>query len=354
MLTARELGAAGARVTLVERNQIGKESSWAGGGILSPLYPWRYSNPVTALASWSQRRYPQLASDLADDTGIDPQWTENGLLILDPQERDEALDWGVRTGNAVAQIETPEIANLEPGLAQTSASALWLPQVAQIRNPRLIKALRTSLETTGVTIREHTEIRKLRVASGRILGVEIDAAFLAAERVIVCAGAWSTQVLRSLGVIPQIKPVHGQMLLFAAKPETVQRIVLHASRYAIPRRDGHVLVGSTLEDIGFNKRTTAEAREDLYSSAIDLFPALAEAPIARHWSGLRPGSPGGVPYIGEHPKIRGLYLNSGHFRNGVVLGPASARLLADIVLGRPAILPPEPYAWDAPRLNWET
>ena len=353
MLTARELNAAGAKVCLLEKGRLGGEASWAGGGILSPLYPWRYAAAVTALAGWSQRHYPELARELADETGIDPEWTQNGLLVIDGEDHADALDWGKRTGNPVTRIERRDVANLEPALSDIPPTALWLQEVAQIRNPRLVKALLASLDRSGVAIREHTEVRKLRITDLRITGVETDGGFLAAGRAIVCAGAWSAQLLAGLDATPEIKPVHGQMLLYAAKPGLVTRIVLNASRYAIPRRDGHVLFGSTIEDIGFTKHTTTLVRDELHATALAMFPSLAGFPVERHWSGLRPGSPGGVPYIGRHPEIRGLYLNSGHFRNGVVLAPASARLLADMVLQRPPIVPPDPYAWDAPRPAWE-
>jgi glycine oxidase len=139
------------------------------------------------------------------------------------------------------------------------------------------------------------------------------------------------------------------MLLFRAAPGTISRMVLEDARYIIPRRDGRTLFGSTLEDVGFEKRTTPEARDELYALATERFPVLKGLPIEAHWAGLRPSSPAGVPYIGRHPEIEGLFINTGHFRNGIVLGPASARLAADLILGRTPILDPAPYAWNAPR-----
>jgi glycine oxidase len=139
------------------------------------------------------------------------------------------------------------------------------------------------------------------------------------------------------------------MILFHAQPGAISRIVLHNDRYVIPRRDGRVLVGSTVEHRGFDKTITDQARASLKQYALDHFPLLEQADIEHHWAGLRPGSPQGIPYIGPVPGIDGLYLNAGHFRNGVVLAPASARLMSDIVLGRNPILPPAPYALDAER-----
>jgi glycine oxidase len=172
---------------------------------------------------------------------------------------------------------------------------------------------------------------------------------LRADSVIVCAGAWSGQLLGGLPAPPDIRPVRGQMLLFAAAPGTISRMVLEGTRYVIPRRDGRTLFGSTIEDVGFEKRTTDDAREELHEIATRRFPILKQFPVEAHWAGLRPSSPAGVPYIARHPEIEGLFVNAGHFRNGIVLGPASARLVADLVLGRAPTLDPAPYAWTAAR-----
>lgn len=348
MLTARELARADIRVTLLERTQTGREASWAGGGILSPLYPWRYSPAVTALASWSQAAYPDLADQLHAESGIDPEYVRSGLLILDTDEQDRALSWASDSGNRVDVIGRSELTAYEPNLQDLPPQAMRMPAVAQIRNPRFTKALRAAIHDK-VEIREQTEVQELVVVNDRVRGVCTNTGKFRADRVVVCAGAWTRNLLADLDNAPAIEPVHGQMILFQASPGLVRHIVLHQDRYAIPRRDGRVLMGSTLEHIGFEKHTTDRARTELLAAAQTMFPALKEFPIEKHWSGLRPGSPQGVPFIGPHPKIDGLYVNAGHFRNGVVLSPASARLLTDLILGRNPILPSAPYALDAPR-----
>jgi glycine oxidase len=139
------------------------------------------------------------------------------------------------------------------------------------------------------------------------------------------------------------------MLLFKTAPGLIKRIVLEENRYVIPRQDGHVLFGSTLEEAGFDKSTTEAARKELHQLATERFPALQNYPVVKHWAGLRPGSPSGIPYIAAHPFLEGLYINTGHFRNGVVLGPASAKLMANLVTGTNPILPQEPYSLEALR-----
>lgn len=348
LLTARELALCGAGVTLVEMGDIGRESSWAGGGIISPLYPWRYVESVTALASWSQRAYPGLCTTLNDETGVDPELIRSGLLILDNEEIDQALVWGRDQGAGIQVLDGGDLHAREPGLGPRPDQALLMPAVSQVRNPRLVRALRQCLEGR-VAVREKEEVLDVLVTQGRVRGVRTPQGDLAADRVVVCTGAWTARLLERFGSKPQIEPVRGQMILFLARPGQINHVTLYRDRYVIPRRDGHILIGSTLEHTGFVKETTGEAKEALYRSAVELFPLLKRTPIEDHWAGLRPGSPSGIPYIGAYPGTEGLYLNAGHFRNGVVTGPASACLVTDLILGRAPIVDPSPYALNASR-----
>jgi glycine oxidase len=348
LMTARELAAAGSEVVLVEMGSTGRESSWAGGGILSPLYPWRYRGAVTALATWSQRAYPEFCQTLFEETGVDPEYTPSGLMILDPEATDLALNWAETEQISMELLSPSAVLDKEPELGFKTDAALWMPEIAQIRNPRLTKALHLSI-ASRIEIRESEEVLQLRVEGGRIEGVTTTAGSIDADNVIVCTGAWTAQLLEKLGRKPDIHPVRGQMILFFAKPGKIRHVTLCRERYVIPRKDGRVLIGSTLEEAGFEKRTTAEAKEELYRVAVEMFPLLKRTPIEDHWAGLRPGSPSGIPYIGPYPGAEGLFVNAGHFRNGLVTGPASARLIADIVLGREPILPPSAYALDSAR-----
>jgi len=346
LLTAHYLSQAGEDVTVLERQRIGQESSWAGGGILSPLYPWRYPPAVNLLARWSQRRYRALADELQAASGIDPEYIQSGMLILDDAENAAANAWASDNGARLRHLGGGELGRREPAVGPRPAGALLLPAVAQVRNPCLLLALRRDLERRGVRIAENTEVTRLLHRQGRIRGVATDDGEIVAERVVIAGGAWSTMLLREIDQAVEVTPVRGQMLLYRGTPGLLRHIVLHQGHYAIPRRDGRVLVGSTMEEVGFDKAVTTEARQALEDAARALVPALAEVPLERHWAGLRPGSPDGIPYIGPHPRLAGLYINTGHFRNGVVMAPASAHLLADLMLGRRPIVNPAPFAPD--------
>ena len=337
VLTALELQRAGAEVILLERDKIGRESSWAGGGIISPLYPWRYPDAVTRLAQYGQQHYPALLDTLHLESGIDPQYQKNGLLVIDQDENTQALEWAKRwhVDLQLLQDELPQ--QCEPALNSEFKSALWMPEVAQLRNPRLVKAMRAVLSSRRITCHEHSAVSSIRIKNNKVQGVTVADQQYNADQVLITGGAWSGQILKQLKLETTIKPVKGQMILLKGLPGQVKRIVLSEGRYIIPRLDGRILVGSTLEHTDFKKELTKTARDELYQSAIEIIPSLAGLEIEHHWAGLRPGSDNGVPYIGEHPQVQGLFFNAGHFRNGVVLGLASAQLAADIILKRDSL-----------------
>lgn len=332
-------------MSLVEAGEAGRESSWAGGGIVSPLYPWRYSAAVTALAHWSQDFYPGLARQLQEDTGVDPEVHVTGLYWLDLDDEAEALVWAQREGCPLYSVDIAEAYRDLPVLGSGFERAIHMPGVANVRNPRLVRALRAALAAMpNVELREHCPVTGFIQENGQIRGVTTAGGEIRAERVVLAAGAWSGELLGTLGLALPVQPVKGQMILYKCAEDFLPSMVLAKGRYAIPRRDGHILVGSTLEDAGFDKTPTEDALQSLRATAIELLPALADAQVVKHWAGLRPGSPDGVPYIGAVSGFDGLWLNCGHFRNGLVLAPASCQLLADLMLGREPIVDPAPYA----------
>lgn len=343
LLCARELVQAGQSVVVLDRAETGKESSWAGGGILSPLYPWRYSAAVTELARWSQGNFPGLIRDIIQNTGLDPEWVRSGLLIIGVEDGEKAEKWAEKYAISAKIVNSSEISHIQTGLSAPGQEAFWMPEIAQVRNPRLLAAIKRELSKKGVEFVEHDPVRTISHKNGKVTGVVTSIREIETDRCIIAAGAWSRDLCLGLDLDLDVKPIRGQMLLFKPVPGLLQRIVLKDNHYLIPRSDGRILVGSTLEDVGFEKGPTREAAEVLHQVALTLLPALEKSEIEAQWAGLRPGSPEGVPYVGVHPEISGFYVCTGHFRNGVVLGPASARLMADLILGREPILDPESY-----------
>ena len=347
LLTAFTLAAEVESVVLLDRADVGQESSWAGGGIVSPLYPWRYSPAVTALAHWSQDFYPQLAERLFAATDIDPEVHTTGLYWLDLDDEQEALEWAVRENRPLSAVDISAAYAAVPVLGAGYSRAIYMANVANVRNPRLVKSLKAALlALPNVTLHEQCEVSGFIREGDKVLGVHTAAGDVLGDRVVLAAGAWSGELLKTLGLELPVEPVKGQMILYKCASDFLPRMILAKGRYAIPRRDGHILVGSTLEYEGFDKTTTDSALESLKASAVELIPALADAEVVGHWAGLRPGSPEGIPYIGPVPGFDGLWLNCGHFRNGLVLAPASCQLLADLLSGREPIIDAAPYAPD--------
>ena len=344
MLTARELRLAGCDVTILDKSPAGRESSWAGGGILLPIYPWRQSPAISDLVMGSLHKYPDLNRELLDATGIDPQWRDCGLLICRNPDFAAAVSWCLQRGVTYQEAPTELLA----GLQSAFQNPLWLPEIAQIRNPRLLKSLQAYLLKLGVVFLENTQLLEIVSQNQRVQRVVTSAGNFIVQQLVICTGAWTSDVLQAL--VPEcalnlaIQPVKGQMLVFDAKPDTLPNMVLNDDQYLIPRQDGKILAGSTVEAAGFEKSTTSKAKQQLWEFATALLPALKQYPISHHWAGLRPGAPQGIPYIGRHPTIENLSINAGHFRNGLVMGPASAQLLADLLLDRPTSINPEPYA----------
>lgn len=339
--TALELARSGMKVSLIERSHAGQESSWAGGGILYPLLPWNYSAAATGLAQRSIGLFPNWIEALRNATGIDPEYQRCGMLVLPEFSPDKAQAW---CDTHATRLEIRPAHELISELA-VDEEALWLPDVAQARNPRLLRALRRQLEMLGVTIIEHTEVTGWQDDGSRITGAQTRHGLHSATCYVVSAGSWSRNLLGRHALNLDIRPIRGQMLLFKSEPGTLRSIILRNGIYLIPRLDGHILVGSTLEDVGFDKTTTEEAKAMLYAQATAILPHLKQAPLVQHWAGLRPGSPDNIPTIDRHPQLENLYINSGHFRYGVTMAPASAEILANLVLGRPQAIDIAPYRW---------
>ena len=323
-LTALALHDRGCQVTLVERNvvaaQTSGESSWAGAGILFPLLPWMYKDAVNQLAMAGARLYPALCERLLAETGIDPEYTQSGMQILPPFEETTAINW-------CESYQVP---------VEKKVNGLLLPTIAQVRPPHLLQALRQLLIQENVSLLENIQLIPLQLES-LANGEKINSwktttgLILEADSFVVTSGAWSYDLLKDTAVNLNIKPMRGQILLYENVSEKLENIIYSNGFYLVPRRDGLLLAGSTLEDVGFDKNTTEDVKLELQTKAESILPSLKHALIRKHWSGLRPGAPDNLPTIAAHPTIKNLYLNTGHFRYGLTMAPASAERVAALI-----------------------
>jgi glycine oxidase len=348
LMSAIELRQSGAEVLLLERGRIGQESSWAGGGILSPMRPWKYPAAGMELIDWSQLHYPELVATIHAASRIDPELVTSGMILFDQNEKVPAEKWGKAYNRQVRFINKAESLQLAPGLhPDLLECVIFLPDINQVRNPRLMKALHHYAIGLGVTVKEETPAQQILIDKKRITGVSTGEEDYHGEIVVVAAGAWSTPLIAPFTQRLEIKPIRGQIILFRSQLNKSYPILINGENYLIPRLDGRILAGSTVEDVGFDKSTTAEAYAELYAAAINLMPCLADCPVELHWAGLRPGSERPLPVIGAASDYEGLYLNIGHYRNGLLLANGSARLLRNLISNSTPIVDPNPYAYIA-------
>jgi glycine oxidase len=312
MMSARTLALSGAKVTLLDQGVCGQESSWAGGGIISPLYPWKYDDLTNQLSLASQAVYADLCAQILEDTGLDPQYLQSGLLMLDEYDSDVASTWLARYGLAY----------------QAHEKGALFANIAQVRNPRLIKALKADIISKGVNIVENTQVESLLLGHDKAMGVNTNQQKYLADHVVVCSGAWSSQWL---ALTEKIFPMKGQMIVLKSTPEVVEHIVLDQGRYIIPRKDGRILVGSTMQDVGFDRATDYQTQQSLHAFATQRFPGLGQAAVEHHWSGFRPASKSGKVMLGKHAEFDNVYLNTGHFRNGLNMAPESAKRIEKLI-----------------------
>lgn len=339
MLSAHELVSKGYAVNLFDQSTAGQESTWAGGGIISPLFPWRYDDAITHLTALSQQIYRNTLDELNEHSDINPEYCNSGMVMFDCKDSDNAKTWAKQFNIQLEPIDSKEIKKQFAYVNEGFEQALWMPQIHQIRNPRFAQLAKQSLLNRGVTFYENTPITAINAKNDVIESIQSKQQKFAADLTLICTGAWTGNFLNLIhnedDSHVQINPVHGQMLLLKVDKPLFKSIILQGGRYIIPRNDGHILIGSTTEMIGFKKQTTDPVKDVLLKYAIQTVPALKKAIIAKHWSGLRPGSIKGIPTISSHPRIKNLFINAGHYRNGLVTAPASAQLISQIINNDP-------------------
>lgn len=348
LMTARELAKEGATVTIYDRAEPAHAASWAGGGILSPLDPVNYPEALKPLVEHSQQRYPTLVEELQAATQINSQYWPCGYLHLPTNVNDESS-----ASEADKPVTSSMQSSVTPLVLPAKQAVAWYPEIAQVRNTKLLKALLDDIAQLGVSLCTHEPIVSLSAKQGRVtqLHTEVDAH--AVNQVIMCAGAHSRSLLANLQhdgeftvKAPSIAPVRGQMLLLKTPKDWLTTMVNIGQAYLIPRKgDSHdyVLIGSTLEAAGFDDNPNAAGQHHLLQLVEPYFPDIRRFPIMLQWAGLRPGSPDGIPTISQHPQFQNAWVHAGHHRNGILLAPASAQLCREMVLGQTLSMAAEPY-----------
>lgn len=364
LTTAWRLATAGRRVRLLERNpEAGQESSWAGAGIVPPRRIVPGLSPLELLQAHSVRLHTEWADELRHLTGVDNGYRRCGAVypafddVQATALREEAAAWsrsGVDAepldlvGHGPASLRTIEPALDSSARASPIVAAMFLPDEAQLRNPRHLQALRIVCERSGVEIVTGAEVQSFRLAGDRLVEVVTPQGTFAAEQFALCGGAWTGDLAAKLGLRLAVRPIRGQIALLNPGRNVLQRIVNVGRRYLVPRDEGRVLVGSTEEDVGYDKQSTDAVIAELVEFAAQTVPALRDAPLEHRWAGLRPFSVDGLPYLGRAPGIANLYVAAGHYRWGITLSPATTVCLTQLLLGETPLLDLAPFRLDRP------
>ncbi len=335
---AYELAQRSVPVVLLERGELAKESSWAGAGILTPATLEGAQEPMDRLrahslvqtASWSRR--------LATDTGIDNEYVVCGALevAMSPAEvpglEAIASRWRAQ-GVPIEELSKRELLRLEPNLSPELTAAIRLPTEAQLRNPFHSRALAAGSRQLGAELLTGHEALSLQCQGSNVVAAQTPQGTLEADVFVVTSGAWSPNLLRPFDLHLGGKPIRGQIALLGGDQPLVHQVVWAGSRYLVPRRDGRLLVGSTMEDAGFDTRPTAAGVHGLLELAQRLAPSVGDLTFEKAWAGLRPGSADGLPYIGPVPGVDNLFVAAGHSRSGVELAAGTALVTAQLLLG---------------------
>jgi glycine oxidase len=336
---AYELARRGATVRVVEAREPARAASWAGAGMLAPFTEAPSTEAFDAFCEASLERYPAFTASLLEDGGVDARLRLDGILeVAFDAETDARLRARVAVlrarGVAARYLERDEARSIEPVLGATCRGATLCEPEGHVDNRRLGRALVAACRALDVRIDAHTGDVALEADARRVLGVRGAEGFIPAHAVVNASGAWAG----ALAGVPErarvaVTPVKGQMLALAMPRGFVRHTIWVPGAYLVPRDDGRLLVGATVESVDFDTRVTAKGMHALLHAALDALPALRDLTVAETWAGLRPGTDDGLPYIGE-TSLAGYFVATGHYRNGILLAPATAALVADLLEGK--------------------
>jgi glycine oxidase len=343
---AWRLAQAGQRVVVIERGAIGQEASWAAGGMLAPLAEADGIDAFFELCVASRALYADFARELREASGIDIEYRTEGTLYLALTDEDEAelehrWQWQHAAGLNIKKLNAECVRKLEPLVTDKLRWALKFPDDHQVDNRRLVKALELAARKAGVVFQPRTEVLSVEIANAHVTGVLTSRERLAASTVILAAGSWSTTISLQTGPLQadrlshlvKVNPVRGQMAAFEMPEPPLQHVVYARDAYLIPRLSGYVIAGSTTEDAGYDKRNTAGGIASIIQRACTLAPALAAQPLVETWAGLRPKAADEWPVLGPDAEVQGLIYATGHYRNGILLTPITAKVISELVLG---------------------
>ena len=345
------LAQAGAKVEVFERGQAGRGATWAAAGMLAAAAEAEPGEErLLEITRWSQGLWPDFGRELEAASGQAIGYRDEGTLVVAPTRDDAArlratYDYQTGLGLALEWLGPAEARRREPYLGAGLAAAVFSPADHQVDNRRLAEALRVAFVKAGGALHERTEVTAIETSAGRVTGLELGDRRVAADAVVLAAGAWSAE-LPGLpeAARPPVRPVKGQALALAMDPgqPLVTHVVWAPGIYLVPRAEGSLIVGATVEEKGFDESLTAGGVFALLEAAWRAVPAIEELTIEDLWVGFRPTSRDDAPILGPTP-VEGLLLATGHHRNGILLAPATAAAVSRCILSGDLPAPARPF-----------
>ncbi|MBI3324930.1 MAG: glycine oxidase ThiO [Candidatus Omnitrophica bacterium] len=332
---ADELARRGRRVCLIERGTVGGESSKAAAGILAAQLDIERPGPFFELCQASRRMYASWVRSLESRSKISVGYHQEGVLHValtkaDAARMERRRRWQAKLGLAVERWTPAEIRRQEPAVDGRLVAGFFFPLESQVDNARLMDALAVACRKAGVTVMEGATVTRLAIERGRVKGALTNRGLFRAQVAVNCLGSWAGFDWRLQAAV---SPARGQILAYDAPKGLLRHAVMATNSYGVQRRNGRLLVGSTIELVGYDKRVTLDGMERILSGFRQFIrpEALARCTFQEAWAGLRPHSADGLPIIGP-TRITGLYAAFGHFRHGILLAPLTARLMAESIV----------------------
>lgn len=333
---AYEIAKRGASVTLLEYGKTGMQATNAAAGMLAPLTETHAPDAMMRFGMLALQHYPRVVAELEAAAGFDVEYRQQGILkVAFTQDDADALRrrfaWQREMGVALDWLESADLRVLEPRLTERAIAGVFSPLEATVSNQLLALALERAAMQNGASIVQRAPVTAARRSRGRVTEVTAGGETYTAETIVLAAGARSGQIGRKLGVALPVAPVRGQMIALGGMSAPIHRVVWGPDGYLVPRVNGHVFAGATVEDVGFRRRTTRDGVRAMRAMASALVPQLASAQVRFEWAGLRPGTPDGAPIIGPVFDTN-VVAATGHYRNGILLGPLTGTVVAEGVV----------------------
>lgn len=332
---------------LVEKNLPGREASAAAAGILAVASGRSKRGPMYQLKSASQKLYPALVQELEAQTGIDIEYQTVGVLDLIRNEADEKkyrqlYNLRKEQGYEATWLSAEDTRRLEPHLTADLRGAVHFSGDHHLNNERLAEAWAQAVAQRGATVQTGVTVNEARIAHGKVTAVRIGEEWVNTNTVVIATGSWSQEVGAIFGLSIPIQPAKGQMLTACFPP--LRYVVSWSDHYLVPRKNGEVVIGSTVEFVGHDKSVTLETVRAMIERAVDLVPEVRTAPLHRFWAGLRPYSPTRRPILCRAPGLENVILATGHHRNGIVLAPITGKLICELIMTGQTSIPLDPFA----------